>query len=86
MGNFKLAAAQVARLGLKDKMYQWKDEGKRAIAVTESTMTQHGLAPFKLRGEYFVSSTEDNDNYAEHIGQFRLKHVYNECGTVTIIA
>ena len=56
------------------------------MAATSGTMSEHGFAPLKLRGAYFVSSTEDNDKTSEHIGQYRLKHYYNECGTATIIA
>lgn len=32
------------------------------------------------------SSTDDNDNEGEHVGQYRIKFHYNECGEATIMA
>ena len=39
-----------------------------------------------MRGAYFIASTDDNDTVAPHIGQYRVKFHYNQCGTATIIA
>ena len=86
MGKFRLNASQVERLGNRDEQYAWEDEGENAIASTAEALSNAGFSQFVLRGNYFVSSTEDNDEEAPHIGQYRVKFHYNQCGTATIMA
>ena len=45
-------------LGHKLENITLDDEGEKAIARTEATMTKAGFAPLVLRGNYFISSTE----------------------------
>lgn len=86
MGKFRLNQTQIAMLGKKNEMYQWEDEGEGAIASTADAMAESGFSNLVLRGAYFVASTDDNDNAAPHIGQYRIKFHYNTCGTATIMA
>ena len=86
MGKFRLNQTQIAMLGKKDEMYQWDDDGENAISSTAGTMASAGFSNLVLRGAYFVASTDDNDNAAEHIGQYRIKFHYNTCGNATIMA
>ena len=86
MGKFRLNATQVAMLGSKNEMYQWEDDGENAIAATADTMAEHRFSNLVMRGAYFVASTDDNDQVAEHIGQYRIKFHYNTCGKATIMA
>ena len=77
MGKFRLPATSVSSLGRKDEVYQWGDDGEEAINMTADSMSSKGFSQLVLRGAYFVSSTEDNDNTIEHIGQYRIKFHYN---------
>ena len=45
-------------LGHKLEKITWDDEGEKAIAKTQASMTKAGFAPLVLRENYFVSSTE----------------------------
>ena len=49
-------------LGHKLENITWDDEGEKAIAKTEASMTKAGFAPLAFRGNYFVSSTEKGKN------------------------
>ena len=86
MGKFRLNASQVERLGQKNEDYEWEDEGENAIAMTVDQLSQNGFTQFTKRGNYFVASTDDGDEEAPHIGQYRVKFHYNQCGTATIMA
>lgn len=86
IGKFRLAPAMVERLGEKTIPMEWEDEGANAISSTADAMAENGFAPLQLRGQYFVSTTEDNDDTQEHVGQMRIKFHSNECDTATIIA
>ena len=86
MGKFRLNATQVAMLGKRDENYEWDDEGEAAISNTAGTMAESGFSQLIMRGNYFVSSTDDNDEVGEHVGQYRIKFHYNTCGAATIMA
>ena len=86
MGKFRLNAAQIGMLGKREENIPWDDEGEQAIANTEAAMAEAGFSTLVLRGNYFVSSTGDNDDVGEHVGQYRIKFHYCPCSTVTIMA
>ena len=58
MGKFRLNSAQIDMLGHKLENLTWDDDGEKAIAKTEASMTKAGFAPLVLNGNYFISSTE----------------------------
>ena len=68
MGKFRLNGTQIAMLGKRDDMYSWEDDGESAIANTNAAMARNGFSPLAMRGNYFVGSTDDNDNQIPHIG------------------
>ena len=86
MGKFRLNTSQIADLGRQDQPYDWTNDVESAYARTEGAMNQSGFSALELRGAYFYASTDDNDNQEEHIGQYRVRYHWNECGTATIMA
>ena len=68
IGKFRLNAQQISCLGMNQETIQFEDDGEQAIANTEGTMAEKGFATLVRRGEYFYSSTNDNDDESEHVG------------------
>ena len=68
VGKFRLNSAQITRLGMQQSPIAFEDDGEAAIAQTEGAMAENGFATLQKRGEYFMSSTSDNDDANEHVG------------------
>ena len=84
LGAFKLNASQVSRLGQsKRRTFEPSDN---QVAQTSGKMQEFGYAEFQIRGDFLVSSNEDNNLVGEHVGQMRICFEYEECGNTTIIA
>ena len=86
VGKYRLNEAQVYKLGQAEMNIEWDDEGEQAIANTKDAMAQSGFSTLVRRNNYFVSSTEDNDDEKPHVGQYRIRFHYCPCSTVTIMA
>lgn len=87
MGKFRLNSSQVGKLGKRDEDYEWEDEGENAISMTVDALSQAGFSQFEKRDNYFYSTTKDGGDLSdEHIGQYRVKFHFNQCGTATIMA
>ena len=86
VGKFRLNSAQITRLGMQQSPVAFEDDGEAAIAQTKSAMFEYDFATLQRRGEYFMSSTADNDDLNEHVGQYRIRFHYCPCDTATIMA
>ena len=45
-----------------------------------------GFSELKPRGQYIISSYQDNASDSPHIGQIRVSFEYDRCGSATVIA
>jgi hypothetical protein len=87
LGQFRLQPIQVQRLGYQKTSYVWEDEGAAAIEATAESLENNEFTQFELRGDYFIASTVTEDTPEEpHVGQYRVKFHYNECGLTTVMA
>ena len=87
LGKYRLSSAQVSRLGrTRTKTVDLTEGGDVAVSQTEGAMGDHGFAAFEVRGNYLYSSAMEPANHQPHIGQYRVKFEYEECGPTTIIA
>lgn len=49
-------------------------------------MQSGGFSEFQIRGNYLVSSSVDNSEVGEHVGQMRVSFEHEKCGFTTVIA
>lgn len=86
MGKFRLNSTQVKTLGgQRDESLEFENDGEDVINTTADALAAKEFANFELRDGYLYSSTSANDE-SQHIGQYRVKFHYNQCGTATVMA
>ena len=84
LGDFRLSQAQVIKLGSQyNKTFE---VSQKQVENTVAQMKACGFSEFEVRGNYLYASTSDNTRKGEHIGQYRVRFEYENCGQTTIIA
>ena len=89
LGQFRLTASQISRLGQTFKAETFEDSEQQGelIAATEKKMVQAGLPNFQIRGNYLMSAAGHEKSLdGVRLGHYRVKFEWAPCDQCSIVA